>query len=197
MVLSEAYESMLLAFAAAKAYWTAAYPLSVVALRVIHRKPADNARNVLARTALEGGFDWVWWVDDDQEMPELALPRLHRHRAQMASGLYGLKELPSNPLIFRFTTPPDGRDLAWYRLDFEADALKGQALVDATGFGCLLMKREPLEYVWEKTGGEPFRWSMDTTDDIHFFKVAKDGGYKVLMDLDLKVGHWGHHRFDL
>lgn len=197
MVLSEAYESMLLAFSRGRAYWERRYPLATFALRVVHRKPADNARNVLAGTAVEGGFDWIWWVDDDMEIPDDALERLHARDATMASGLYCLKESPVRPLVFRHASPPEGGPPGWYRLELEPSQCHGQAWVDATGLGCFLMKREPLEKVYRATDGEPFRWSMETTDDIHFFKRTHELGYKILMDMDLRLGHWGHHRWDV
>lgn len=196
MVHSEAYESMLLAFSAAVQYWGQRHPLSEVALRVVHRKPADNARNILAWTAMEGGFDWIWWVDDDNEIPENALPILHGYNQPMASALYGTKEYPSRPLIF-CKYKPDGDDQkdGWRHLELDPEKVKGRAWIDGTGLGCFLMKREVLQYVWEKTNGEPFRWSMECTDDIYFFKVTNAAGMKILIDMDLRLGHWGLHNY--
>lgn len=160
------------------------------------RLPVDKARNQLAQAALDGGFDWIFWIDDDMDPPADVVERLMAHDAPIASGLCSIKVLPPAVMAYVFI---GGMSHIIKRPEWD-----GVHTVDAVGTACVLMKREVLQYVWDKTEGCPFQYGPIVpatgkrkygTEDLYFFELASEAGYKVTLDTSIVVPHIGPHAF--
>lgn len=102
----------------------------------------DQNRNNIAHWFLfDTGLEWLFFVDDDIELPPDALRRLYttaqRYQAWYVTGVYYRRSVPYEPLIFR--QEPDG----WYRslLPGQDYAVGDVIPVDASGLGCTLIHR--------------------------------------------------------
>jgi hypothetical protein len=142
----------------------------------VERQRIDKARNALAIEAVSKNFDYLFMVDDDNPIPPDTLEKMVEDD----------KDIVTAPILGR---NPDGNGnykmCAFYSREIEANGspLKlyfnidtfrdGGNLhrVDATGTGCLLVKRNVLETLLKKYDGEVFAFG-----DIKFDKnVIVDG----------------------
>ena len=64
-----------------------------------------DARNIIATTAVEKNFEWLWFIDHDVVLPQLATVMLNeyiiRPEYPIVSGLYFTKSVPAAPLVYR------------------------------------------------------------------------------------------------
>lgn len=102
----------------------------------------DTNRNAISNWfLLETEVDWLFFIDDDVEVPLDALKRLlataHREKAAFVSGVYYMRRPPYEPLIY--TAGEDG----WYSsLRPGIDYQVGDVIdIDASGMGCTLIHR--------------------------------------------------------
>jgi GT2 family glycosyltransferase len=116
----------------------------------VERQRVDKARNYMVNEALKGGFDYLFFVDDDNPIPPDTLEKL----------LEDDKDIVSAPILGRVANKDGKHPLcAFYSKEATAD---GKSLklyypiekfreegplhkVDAVGTGCLLIKRKVLE----------------------------------------------------
>lgn len=158
--------------------------------------PYDMARNRLAedalirRTALTLAdppitVDGMFWVDDDIVLPPDALMKLLEHNQPIVSGLYFARKQPHTPQMYRLAEGHD--DKYWPILDWQ----KGETIeVDAAGFGCMWTSFEVLENIQRKPGfKEWFKFDWPRGEDFYFCRMAKECGYKVLVDTSVRCGH--------
>ncbi|MCS7038031.1 MAG: hypothetical protein NZP34_00335 [Caldilineales bacterium] len=102
----------------------------------------QNRNNIVMWFLFETDLPWLFFVDDDIELPPDALQRLYSaavaRDAWFMTGVYYRRSVPYDPLIFR--QQEDG----WYRsLLPGTDYTVGDIItVDASGLGCTLIKRD-------------------------------------------------------
>lgn len=148
-------------------------------------KPISLARNEMTRDAL--GFPEIThllWVDDDMEFPAHALKRLLEHDVPIVGGLCHSRHFPYHPILGK--VHHDGRKYG-FCFEYPADQLFE---VDVTGGAFLLVKRE----VYEKlnAAGYELSWWNErdgASEDFSFCELARQVGYKVLVDTGLDIGH--------
>lgn len=65
------------------------------------------------------------------------------------------------------------------------------ARCDALATGCLLIRRDALQAVWDATGGRPFRCHEDTGggEDFYFCEQALALGFEIWADLSVQCAH--------
>ena len=158
-----------------------------------------NARNNLARQAIEGEFDYVLWLDSDVQFEPDLLKRLMAHvenGLEYVSGLYFKRRYPTEPVIYQeIRQTKNDRELTTEALIYE-DYPKDQLFeVDASGFGAVLMKVDLLKAVWDKYG-LPFSPALGLGEDISFCWRAKQLGKKMYCDSSIKLKHIGLIAFD-
>ena len=67
--------------------------------------PFDHARNMACEQTLSGGFDWLFFLDDDVITPPDAILRLIAHNKPIVSGVYYRRSPPIGlPVIMELTT---------------------------------------------------------------------------------------------
>lgn len=143
---------------------------------IVERQRIDKARNAIAMEALKNGFDYLFFVDDDNPIPPDTLEKL----------LMDDKDVVIAPILGRNPNKEGAYPLcAFYKREITADGkklnlyenvteLKGKGplhRIDAAGTGCMLIKRRVLEKMFKKYGEYMFEFG-----DIKFKKpVVVDG----------------------
>lgn len=147
-----------------------------------------DARNKLARQAIQLEADYVLWLDSDMIFPDDTLVRLYEDLQKYkdvsaVSGLYFRRVKPYTPVLFkRVEIDPESY---WEGYDDYPDEPFEAA---AAGFGCVLMKTSMLIDVVKKytTWFSPL---SGFGEDLSFFWRANNCGHKLLIDPRLKLGH--------
>jgi hypothetical protein len=107
-----------------------------------------DAQNLIVKQAVEGQFEWVLFLEQDNILPIDAFLRMNYYiregRVPVMSGLYYTKSVPTEPLIYR------GRGTGSYH-DFEVGDL---VWCDGVPTGCLLVHCSILRAMWEES--EPY-----------------------------------------
>lgn len=103
-----------------------------------------DARNLAVDRFLEGGHEWLLFIDHDVVLPQGTLLRLNEYMMEMktpvVSGLYFTRGVPAEPLIFR------GRGNGYFR-DWQ---MGDKVWVDGVPMGCTLIHKSILKAVAEK-----------------------------------------------
>ena len=147
------------------------------------RASIDRMRNQTAKVALDGGFDYVMFIDDDVLIPPDALKKLLAAKADIAAGWTIIRGYPYNNMFFKFDY--EGKDVVYYN-DFKLNE-DGLIDCDAVGFSCVLLSCELLKKVpppWFVTG-------MFNTEDVYFCIKAKKyvPEVKIVVDPEVKTAH--------
>jgi hypothetical protein len=160
---------------------------------LIYGAPFDHARNMACERALQGGFEWLFFIDDDVIPPVDAFRRLASRRLPIISGLYYRRNLPIVPVMLKANA--EGA-MNWIT-DFQPGSLLE---VDMVGAGCLLIHTSVLRAMKSPW----FDWRSDHTElapgerlseDFAFCADArKKYGYKIHMDTSVQCLHCGYAR---
>ena len=159
------------------------------------------SRNKLANAA-KG--DYILFLDDDVLPPPNTIGKLYAHKKDFVSGLYFARQRPHYPQIHTISKEDERRCDSV--IDYKRDAL---IEVDATGGGCMLIKKK----VFEKLEEPYFHYIPAEGDapkmgeDFYFCKKVKKAGFKIYCDTSVvckHIGetfigpeHWDFHRAKL
>ena len=159
----------------------------------IVRASCHDARNLLAREAIESGADRVLWIDSDMVFDEDLMIRLGEDLDagwDMVCGIYFKRELPVTPVIYKSIDGVTGRVEAYS--DYPRNSVFSIA---GCGFGAVMMKTEIIETVdifeSRPVGEGPFTPLPGLSEDLSFCARAKDEGARIACDSRIKVGHVG------
>ena len=163
-----------------------------------------DARNVATHKFIEGGFEWLFFIDHDVVMPPNTFSawnqRMHSMKDPVWGGLYFTKSVPSEPLVYREL----GHSY------YAGWKLGDEVRVRALGNGCTVYHRSVMKEAWDiaeeyKVGDSKVRmvWQTPTkqeydaetetwlttggTEDIHF------QNYLITKGLLKKAG-WPRHQ---
>jgi glycosyltransferase involved in cell wall biosynthesis len=163
--------------------------------------PLDQARNILVRTALEMGAEWIFFLDSDILLPKGTIERMIGRNRPLLSGLYKRKSETgsiwccgirnADGEAFRFTS----------NSDWEDELMS----TDVVGAGCLLIHRKVFETISIMYPALPwFQWCSDrgykpeqfpdplmynAGEDVYFCLLAKKCGFEVIIDTTIKCEH--------
>jgi len=138
-------------------------------------------------------YDYLMWIDSDILFSSAQFARLLERGADIVSGLYLMEggrnfatvetwdeEFFKQNGFFNFLTPQD---------------IEGKETMEVayTGMGFMLVKRgvfESLDYPWFRPIEKRIGAMVDfTMEDVAFCLVAKEKGFKILVDPRVRVGH--------
>lgn len=154
-------------------------------ISMISGAAVHEARNVLAREAIEAGCERVLWIDSDMVFPDDLMIRLGEDLDagyDMVCGIYFKRRLPVTPVIYRSIAAATGQCEVY--ADYPRDSLFEIA---GCGFGAVMMKTELLK----RAGERPFTPLSRLSEDLSFCWLAKNVGAKIGCDSRIKVGHAG------
>ena len=153
-------------------------------------KPISNNRNKIVQKFLNSGLDYLLMIDDDVTPPANVLDILDflaDKEVDIASPvMFTMQKREVATLAVRRT-----KDGKYTTIDLKDK--DGLLEVDATGTGCIFIKREVLENPEMKS---PFMNYYDTDGvkttglDFNFCTRAKKLGYGVFVHLDYVAGHF-------
>jgi hypothetical protein len=159
----------------------------------IEALPFHHARNEAAGDMLKGGFQWLFFLDDDVIPPDDVIYRLMSRGADIVSGLYYRRKHPIYPVAMM--EMPNG-EKSVYIPNLELGKMYDVHMV---GAGCLLIHRR----VFETVPRPWFEWRADRMDlpepercseDYAFCKNARKYGFKVYLDTSVQCHHIGLSR---
>lgn len=160
---------------------------------LVHR-----ARMEMTATFLKTDHTHMFWLDADIEFTPEDLAKVWNMQADIGVGVYRMKK-------------PESVYAAWKdgKLVTDLDQFGDKPIeVELAGTGFMCIKREVIEKLAEtapsymgQNGRVPAIYLTpivnDTleSEDYHFCRIAREAGYKIMMDPTVRLGHWGLCRY--
>lgn len=160
--------------------------------------PWGEARTQAAYQCLNGGYEFLFFLDCDVIPPANALTKLLSHRLPIVSGLYHQKfpswngsEVKYMPCVFN-----EGTDAQGNPSRTEANFQYGQ-LIEAhyAPAGCCLIHRSVFERMLAAGIKRFYLWTLTAEDqhgrseDFQFCTHARSVGYKIMVDTSIVAVH--------
>lgn len=142
-----------------------------------------GARNELAQEVVDGGHDWLWFMDDDHVFAPELLERLLSHELPLVTPVCLTRQRPFRPVQFTERRPGDAKQYLPIPLDV-MERTGGLVELEAGGTAGMLIRREVLEAI-----PPPWFEYADRSEDIIFCEKAKAAGFKLMCDLSCRIGH--------
>jgi len=139
-----------------------------------------RARNDLAQLTLDGGYDWLWFMDDDHSFGPDLLQRQLAHKVPLCVPLCFSRAAPFLPVVYS----ERGAEGEFYPINLAAYPDGGLVEVEGGGAAGMLIRRNVLLSI------EPpwFEYS-NQSEDLIFCIKAKQAGFPIHCDLDARLGH--------
>lgn len=157
-----------------------------------------RARNEMTASFLSTSHSHMMWLDADIEFEPEHVAKIWNMQADIAVGVYAMKK----PDKQWFAAWKDGA------LVKDLDQFKGPIDVDFAGTGFMLIKREVIETLaavegsYEGPNGRvpalymtPIHNDGFESEDYHFCRIAREAGYKIMMDPSVRLKHWGQFAY--
>ena len=163
--------------------------------RVVHRHVGGygiaHARNIMARSAIDEGVDYLWMVDSDVVVPPCALVHLMSHRAGVAMGWYvrGMSDDGTTCAIRRGCIGFSDSYAAGELVEI-GKAAEPVVAVKGNGLGCALFRPQVFQKVpkpWFKFVDHPDGTAMG--EDYWFCKQCADARVALYVDARVGCGH--------
>jgi GT2 family glycosyltransferase len=148
-----------------------------------------DARDAIVNAAIERGYDYILFADSDMVFSAEDLKKLLAHDVGIVSGLYISRDGRNQNVIYKEIITRRRFPYRQPKLIVD-DTSTGFAPVSACGFGFALVKVEVVKCMLKKFKSlfEPFK---GVGEDIAFCIRAKQCGYTIYCDRDVKLGHVG------
>lgn len=158
---------------------------------LVHR-----ARMGMTKAFLNSDYEYMMWLDADIDFTPEDVAKLWNMDVDIAVGVYRMKT-------------DEHKWSAWVGGKLvDLDELDGPTEVDYAGTGFMLIKRQVLEKLSKKVElyenevkdipalyQTPIRHGTLLSEDYFFCELARDNGFKVMMDPTVRLGHWGLTRY--
>jgi hypothetical protein len=167
---------------------------------VLSRKfPTDVARNEICASVLEGGEDWLLFLDCDMVHPATLLERLLSTEKRVITARYHLKKDPFNAVVYMKHRTKVGPNRYG-----AVHVGQGVFEIERGGAGALLIHRSVLTAIHTNVGHAWFRYQpapdppfdLTTSEDFWFYEQARRAGYSCWCDWDVVVPHVGMMAID-
>ena len=148
------------------------------------------ARTKVIEQARAQKAKWLFLIDSDVYAPKDVIPRLMAHNKDIVCGIYYMKTMPTQPVIFKEM----GDGPYW---DYPVEELFE---IDGSGLGCTLIKMDVFDafekaglpffqenWVYQKPNGQKVR--VNVGEDHWFFMKSKELGYKIWCDSSVLCDH--------
>lgn len=151
-----------------------------------------NARNLLAKRALDSGCDRILWLDSDMVFTPTLLIDLSAdldEGREFVSGLAFKRKNPIEPTIYKETGyTQNGRELIPFAEPFKDYPRNDIFQVKAVGLAACLMTTDLVMRVYDKYGA-PFAPQPGFGEDLSFCIRCEEMGVPIWCDSRVKVGH--------
>lgn len=146
-----------------------------------------DAQNLIIEKALEGGYDYVFFVEDDNLIPRDALVKLLHHKAEVVGGIYYRKYLPLETAGMHYDKDGHPASIEYTIGDVIHDTL-------VLPMGCTLIKTsvfEKMEKPYFKEATVKGRPAL--TSDTYICQKLRDSGVDIITDTSVQVLHIDKH----
>lgn len=167
----------------------------------VERLRVEKARNYLVQQCLEGGFDYLFMVDDDNPIPpETLITFINDDKDIVIAPILGRHpDEKGNFKMCAFYVDPrlvGDKTLRYYEPIKEFKDTGPLHRIDAGGTGCMLIKRKVLETL-RNTHEMVFEFGDITvngqrrtmSEDVEFCERAVDAGFEVWLDDRIRPTH--------
>ena len=153
------------------------------------------ARGQLAMRAIEGGYDYILWLDSDMVFAPDTLLRLLddvKDGKEFVSGIYFSRHLPTAPIICKELNVEQS-ERGWdssqeVYVDYPKDSVFEIA---GSGFGVCITSVELVKKITAAYRMSPFTPIPTLGEDYSFCYRAKECGATLYCDSRIKCGHVG------
>lgn len=163
--------------------------LSVTVSTLVH-----NARNILAKQAVDEGFDRILWLDSDMVFEPDLMERLSADLDEgrdFVTAVYYKRKAPFTPVIYKDVGFYLENGLMSPKAECIRDFPKDEIFeVNACGFGAVMHTVDILNQVGGRFG-PPFAMLPSFGEDISFCMRLEELGIKMYADPRIKLGHIG------
>ncbi len=171
---------------------------------VVKRAPIDQARNMIVKQALDNDISLIFWIDSDVVVRDpMAFEKLYfdmkKTGYKIVSGVYWSKKGQTG--IWNLGKDKEGHTIL-VPYDTKKIDPKGDGLIydaDLVGSGLMLVDTEVyrnLDYPWYDYQtdfvNDPYKFG----EDFYFLNKAREKGYKLLVDWNVKGNHTFVASFD-
>lgn len=155
-----------------------------------------DARNKLAKEAIETGVDRVLWLDSDMTFRADLMERMAADMDEgrdYVSGIFFTRRFPMVPCVYKeIKIDKHGKGIATPFTKYPKDKL---FKTDGTGFGAVMTSTKLIKAIGDKYGGPFFPIPGVFGEDISFCWRAAQLGYDLYCDSRIKVGHIGQFQY--
>lgn len=152
-----------------------------------------DARNALAKTAIDAGADRVLWLDSDMIFQPDIVQRLSADMdegREIVSALYFTRKNPVSPVVYSktgYSGEEDGKLIPYAEkyIDYPKDKVFECA---GFGFGACMVSTDLMKHVYDVYGA-PFAPSAGFGEDLTFCRRLEELGIKMYCDSRIKCGH--------
>jgi len=156
-----------------------------------------RARNQCAKAFLSTNYERLMFIDSDIEFNAEDVGKLWAMDADIAVGAYSMKKMGA-------------KKAAWVNGELigDLDNLPSPLEVDYAGTGFMMIKRNVFDVMSNHVGVSdteegprkqffhfPIIDNVELSEDYEFCRAAKSCGFKVQMDTDIELKHYGLHGF--
>jgi len=141
-----------------------------------------EARNTLAQQTLDGGYEWLWFMDDDHAFPPGIVTLLLRHDLPLVTPVCLTRTYPFNAVSY--VSAFDGAGFRRIPLPLSDQPKNGLIKIAVGGCAGMLIRREVLEAV-----EQPWFEYTNVSEDIRFCEKAMEADFELYCDLDARLGH--------
>lgn len=156
-----------------------------------------DARNNISAAAINGGYDWLLFIDSDMIFDSDLLLRLlataEAEKADLCTALFFTRKVPIKPSVFsEFYYKQESENVrnpyAERMDDYPKDSVFSIA---GCGLAATLISVDALREVWSKYGTPFTPYGGFGEDFSHCIRLNSLGDKKLICDSRIKVGHIG------
>ena len=152
-----------------------------------------DARNKLARDAIEGGYDRILFFDSDMTFEPDIMKRLEARMDEgydLVTGLYFTRKAPWTPTIYKRMeyVPQDDLTVLPVAEAFDEFPEDDVFEIKACGFGGCIVSVDLIRKITDKYG-LPFSPQPGFGEDLSFCMKAREFGAKMVCDSGIRLGH--------
>jgi len=149
-------------------------------IRTVPRMVTHEARNALAKMAIDEGFTHLMMIDSDHVFDKDIVHTLLLYKRPVVGVRAYRRTSPHYPCIF----VKDPKLEETEAMTFVDACNMGLMVTDAVGFGAILISTEVL-----KKMTYPYFYFSKTGEDFNFCRDARELGFKIYVDTDIEIGH--------
>ena len=148
-----------------------------------------DARNELCQRAINGGFDYLFFIDSDMIFPADTLTKLMALNTDIATAVCYARQGKHEPCVYSKVCK---RTLFHDSYTEQCNHIpSGTFDVEGCGMAVCLITAEVVKKMCKKYGNTPFEPFGNMGEDLAFCYRARKLGYKIKADGSMPIGHIG------